>query len=381
MNKKILVLILIFFVLISCSNEEKDWQKTESENTLQAYKYFLSKYYKGLDESEEVQYFVEAKTRDTIRAYEDFLNRFSQGKLAENARKRIEFFVNGRLPEFRNVRTAKFVIKESFPNGVKFSDEHFVKILLKSVGLEILSDEVKMPDIVLNIQAKGEALSASYVDAGESYFGGTRYTGAKVGGVISLKHKDGFVLSKTFFGHKEPPGLISESEGRSPSGAPFKKAGEKEGSFDHKLAEIFTEAFGFNILSSLIECRKDKSLDYGDRDEMVSAAVKVLSEIKEERAIELLIAALDFSYLSVNALEKIGNLAVGLLISVLEDKNGNKLVKERAILVLGKIKDRQAVEPLIATLKDKEWKVRRAAIGSLGGMRDSRAVEPLIAIL
>jgi HEAT repeat protein len=53
-------------------------------------------------------------------------------------------------------------------------------------------------------------------------------------------------------------------------------------------------------------------------------------------------------------------------------------VRKEAAQALGEIGDTQAVEPLIATLKDENRDVRRAAAEMLGKIGDVRAVEPLI---
>jgi HEAT repeat protein len=52
-----------------------------------------------------------------------------------------------------------------------------------------------------------------------------------------------------------------------------------------------------------------------------------------------------------------------------------------AAATLGDLGDPRAVEPLIAALSDKNWRVRCAAAESLGKLGDKRAVEPLIAAL
>jgi HEAT repeat protein len=56
-------------------------------------------------------------------------------------------------------------------------------------------------------------------------------------------------------------------------------------------------------------------------------------------------------------------------------------VRQAAAEALGKIKDRRAVEPLIAALKDESFSVRQAAAEALGKIKDPRAVEPLSAAL
>ena len=56
-------------------------------------------------------------------------------------------------------------------------------------------------------------------------------------------------------------------------------------------------------------------------------------------------------------------------------------VREAAAEALGKIGDSQAVEPLIAALKDEDWYVRKYAVEALGKIGESRTVKPLIAAL
>ena len=75
----------------------------------------------------------------------------------------------------------------------------------------------------------------------------------------------------------------------------------------------------------------------------------------------------------------LGALAMEPLIAALKDAEWR--VHHAAAEALGEIKDPRAVEPLIAALKDAEWRVRAAAAYALGKIKDPRAVEPLIAAL
>jgi HEAT repeat protein len=52
-----------------------------------------------------------------------------------------------------------------------------------------------------------------------------------------------------------------------------------------------------------------------------------------------------------------------------------------AARTLGEIKDRRAVEPLMALLKDEEEDVRDTAAYALGLLGDERGIEPLIGCL
>ena len=61
--------------------------------------------------------------------------------------------------------------------------------------------------------------------------------------------------------------------------------------------------------------------------------------------------------------------------------HNDKAFRQFAAVVLGKIKDPRAVEPLIAALKDADSGVRGKAVVALGKIGDSRAVDPLITAL
>ena len=82
---------------------------------------------------------------------------------------------------------------------------------------------------------------------------------------------------------------------------------------------------------------------------------------------------------AAKVLVKIGKPAVEPLISSLKDKNWR--IRVRAALVLGEIKDSRAVEPLIAALKDKKHLMRASVVAALAKIDDPHAIEPLIAAL
>jgi HEAT repeat protein len=65
------------------------------------------------------------------------------------------------------------------------------------------------------------------------------------------------------------------------------------------------------------------------------------------------------------ALTRFGAAGVEFLISTVEDKETDGWRREAAAEVLGQSGDPQAVEPLIAALKDKNWPVREAALRAL----------------
>ncbi|MHB0975804.1 MAG: HEAT repeat domain-containing protein [Candidatus Aquicultorales bacterium] len=80
---------------------------------------------------------------------------------------------------------------------------------------------------------------------------------------------------------------------------------------------------------------------------------------------------------AINALVKIGPPAVQPLVDALKDEN----LREYAVRALGMIKDKGAVEPLIAVLEDKESTGQAEAAKALGSFGDQRAIDPLIGAL
>ena len=64
-----------------------------------------------------------------------------------------------------------------------------------------------------------------------------------------------------------------------------------------------------------------------------------------------------------------------MLINSLKDPN--KWVRREASTALGNMGD-PAVDPLIITLKDEDWRVRGGAAWALGKIANKKAVEPLI---
>jgi HEAT repeat protein len=69
----------------------------------------------------------------------------------------------------------------------------------------------------------------------------------------------------------------------------------------------------------------------------------------------------------------------GLVKALIHPKDRSLAVPAAA--ALGEIRDPRAVPLLIAALGDKDWKLRAAAAEALGKIGDPRAAQPLIAIL
>lgn len=131
---------------------------------------------------------------------------------------------------------------------------------------------------------------------------------------------------------------------------------------------------GAPALEELMPAFKDKDL----REYALPGLVKMGSP-----AVDALIAAMkdpdpDVRWNAANALGDIKDArAVEPLIAALQVKD----LQWHAAYSLGKIKDPRAVEPLIAALKNNDPEFREQAAHSLGQLKDQRAIAPLIAVL
>ena len=129
---------------------------------------------------------------------------------------------------------------------------------------------------------------------------------------------------------------------------------------------------------------------------MRKAAAQALGNIADPRAVEPLINTLkdEDLYVRKAAAQALGNTAdpraVEPLINTLKDEDLSVreaaadaliMLGEPAVKALGNIGDPLAVDLLIAFLEDDRWSVRKAAAEALGVIGDPQAVEPLIAAL
>ncbi|MCS5531575.1 MAG: HEAT repeat domain-containing protein [Candidatus Poseidoniales archaeon] len=122
-----------------------------------------------------------------------------------------------------------------------------------------------------------------------------------------------------------------------------------------------------------------------DPDSVVQeAAASVLSSIADDRVVEPLIFALvsEDWVVRMHASKAIGRLAssqaVGTLVLLLQDKV--PAVRDEAMVALKNIGE-QAVTPLVAALKDKNWRTRLKATEALGVLGSKTAIQPLIEIV
>ena len=111
-------------------------------------------------------------------------------------------------------------------------------------------------------------------------------------------------------------------------------------------------------------------------------AIIALGKIRDERVLDPLMLQLrndEFKDDAVNALVELGGPALSRLIKALKDKDEN--VRRRAVLALGRIKEVEAINPLIDMLADSDWETRlltAAALEEIGDERGREAIKPLM---
>lgn len=118
------------------------------------------------------------------------------------------------------------------------------------------------------------------------------------------------------------------------------------------------------------------SIDMQTRQE----AAQTLGRIGDARAVKPLIAALEDIHLcerAIEALREIGMPAVEPLIADLQDMGKSEGARIGVARALGQIGGTGAVEPLIATLKDRLASLRMISAEVLGQIGDPRAIEHL----
>jgi HEAT repeat protein len=110
--------------------------------------------------------------------------------------------------------------------------------------------------------------------------------------------------------------------------------------------------------------------------------IQVLGKIKDERVLDPLMAQLrneEFKDVATKALIEVGLPAVERLMAVMNDKD--KHVRKHVVTALGEIGVPEAVEPLIDATRDEDWAVRLQAIAALHLIGDERAKPAIKALM
>ena len=119
------------------------------------------------------------------------------------------------------------------------------------------------------------------------------------------------------------------------------------------------------------------------QDGVARSAARELGRLADPRALKPLADSLENPFLNqscAEALLRYGTNAVEVLLQALKSERAD--ARRFAASVLGELRDKRAVEPLVQTLQvDDEYAVRTAAATALGLIKDSRAVWALVGTL
>lgn len=146
---------------------------------------------------------------------------------------------------------------------------------------------------------------------------------------------------------------------------------------DWQVREVAIEGLG-QIGSPAVEVLLKLLRDWDVR----KYAIAALGKIRDERVLDPLMAQLrndEFKDDATDALVSLGEPAVPYLVKALTDKD--ELVRKQAVLGLGRIKSAEAIDPLIVMLQDADWFTRltaAAALEAIGDERGREAIKPLL---
>ena len=146
---------------------------------------------------------------------------------------------------------------------------------------------------------------------------------------------------------------------------------------DWQVREVAVEAMG-QVGSPAVEMLLKLLRDW----EVRKCAILALGKIRDERVLDPLMLQLrndEFKDDAINALVDLGEPALSRLITALRDKDDN--VRTSAVLALGRMKNGDAIAPLIGMLEDRDWFTRltaAAALESIGDERGREAIKPLL---
>jgi len=443
--KKTLFWLLVILLVLNaaCSRQKKDWEEAEKNPSILAYHEFFSKYPDG-------KYAPEAKLRieelefqgiqrtNTVESYKRYLEENPTGRFVEaaregldnldwltaekewmpaawekyladhpqarhetEARSRLEALREARSPEFRDVRTVKIVVRQSFSEPVKdvaIGFESALDEIFPYFGIQ-KADPDSAAEATINVNGYAEPLGASYSPFGLG-FGSYYYTGARVSGQVSLAAAGGKPIQERFNGEDPVPYSISGGSS-DPSDAPYDAAMEKD--FPQKALRLMARAFGYVPLIGAL-ARQDISSGavfvlQGGGDpvrgllleslanpnvDIRTGVATALRGYKNPEVVDALIRCLGQegeaeTGLRLAASESLSSFGVFTLPALeAAHKDNGPLVREGVARALGGIRDSKSLALLAVMIDDPAKPVRDAAFAAMGEQRSRAAVNVLI---
>lgn len=278
------------------------------------------------------------------------------------------------------IKTIKIVVSQSNePADAEVPYKEVISRLFELAGAKVVPDDSPNFDALLTIEVQGKAIGRNYK------LGGLLWTGAKIKGSITLEMKNKRIEDKFDIDYPawdisplefpEPYSKIYADMYKSPSSALASYAFGAHYGLGHKLATLCYKLFGLKPLL----------LAFQDSDFYLPTAAGLgLIEAKDKSAIAPLSELVmnkdkpkDLRWRAIWVLGEMGYPdASSVLSQALEDEDVN--IRYSAMEALGKIKSKDAVEPLIAILKKQEDpSIKSLVIEALGNIGDERAVDLL----
>lgn len=203
-----------------------------------------------------------------------------------------------------------------------------------------------------------------------------------VGGSYRINHKGGelsdYELNPKLFSGKFDDFIRLVKDLQLLIHAGFDKKGDERFQFPHLILRDHL-AYAFSL---------QRLRDVGwnqDRSSHIPSPALCIGRLKDHRAVEELIAALEDKTANVrmNAAYGLGALqdARGLqpLINSLGDAEWN--VRSAAVWALGRLENRYAVQAVLDKLNDESWDVRKSAVGAIASLLKREAVPQLLLLL
>jgi len=250
--------------------------------------------------------------------------------------------------KLKGIKNLKIIISQSNePAEAVVPYKEKVSHLFELAGVQIVSDDSPNYDALLTIEAKGKATGRNYKQ------GGFLYTGANLSGMIKLDVEGKTIVER--FTIDYPPWDISPLDVSelykdiysTPSKALTSYAFGAQHGIGEKLATLCYRFFG---LKPLLIAFQDKDPD------IACSALWGLAETKDPQAITP-------------------------LSELVRNKDNHKELRQRAVWVLGEIGNSEASPALLEMMSDEDMDIRRSVIEALGKVKAKDAVEPLITIL
>ena len=148
------------------------------------------------------------------------------------------------------------------------------------------------------------------------------------------------------------------------------------------LAELREPGSSATLAAALLDRDDERAIGEADAQLVLALIEQEGTPEASQEVIELAVAGLanERSAVALRAEDLLERLAPASLEFLVEElTNGN--ASHRAATVLGKLKDARALEPLVAALQHSDPRVRSESCAALGELRDPAAAEPLLAAI